>query len=93
MRAAGVLDGLGGEEEGGVGCCLVGSVLRGGGGCWGVGFAEVFEEEDYAVDGTIYSIVLELPHTYTRVYRWIDTWGRYLNDRMVSASSEMSSSN
>ena len=54
MRAAGVLDGLGGEEEGGVWCCLVGSVLRGGGGCWGVGFAEVFEEEDYAVDGAIY---------------------------------------
>ena len=60
MRAAGVLDGLGGEEEGGVGCCLVGSVLRGGGGCWGVGCAEVFEEEDYAVDGAIYFFFLYL---------------------------------
>ena len=33
---------------------MVGSVLRGGGGCWGVGFAEVFEEEDYAVDGAVF---------------------------------------
>lgn len=51
LGAAGVLDGLGGEEEvvgwGGD----VGAVL---GGCWGGGgggFAEPFEEENYAVDG------------------------------------------
>lgn len=56
--------------------------------------AEVFEEEDYAVDWAAYSLVLEL-HIHTHMHTEI--YGRggvgYLNDRMVSASSEMSSSN
>ena len=54
LGAACVLDGLGGEEEallvGGGG--VVGAVLRGGGLGGVVGAGDVFEEEDYAVDGT-----------------------------------------
>jgi hypothetical protein len=53
LGAAGVLDGLRGEEEVFWGCLVVGSV-EGGGGVGGTAgcFAGPFEEEDYAVDGS-----------------------------------------
>ena len=57
LGAAGVLDGLGGEEEVFRWGCCVGAVLGGRGGCRGGGFAEPFEEEDDAVDGAVLLIL------------------------------------
>lgn len=103
LRAAGVLDRLGREEEapfvGGRG--VVGPV-RGGGGVGALGAGYPFEEEDYAVDGAVvfflfvnylfFSNVWKESGSCISVDRWIGG-GAHLNARIVSASSEMSSSN